>query len=418
MVEPLGEENSNLLNFMIMSRLKEKIKSLANAHHTEAVKMRRHLHTNPELSFQEYETSKYIQKCLTEMGITFTAGLAENGIVVNILGKNPDKATVALRADIDALPITETNNVPYKSINIGTMHACGHDVHTSSLLSIAYVLNSIKNEFEGTIRLIFQPAEEVLPGGAVGMIKDGALENPKPSSIFAQHVHSPIDAGKVAFCKGAVMASTDEIDIVVYGKGGHAASPHKTIDPILVAAHIIVALQQVVSRHSSPLDPSVLSICMINAGTANNIIPDKVDIRGTFRSLDEEWRKEAREKIRMIACGVAASMGATCDLEMKAGYPVTFNNPELTERCISAAQDFLGKENVLLIDPLMGGEDFSYYAQQVPGCYYFLGIRNLERGINSYVHTPTFDIEEKSMEIGVGLMTWLAITELNSLIEK
>lgn len=399
--------------------LKHKIKQLAKANHAKAIEMRRHLHMNPELSFHEYNTSKYIQNCLSTLGIEYKPGFADTGIVAIVKGKNPTKATLALRADMDALPITEANEVPYKSLNIGTMHACGHDVHTSSLISVASMLASLKEEFEGTVKFLFQPAEEMCPGGALGMIRDGALENPTPTSIIGQHVHIPIEAGKVAFCKGPIMASADNIHIVVKGKGGHAASPHRSIDPILVAAHIVIALQQIVSRHSSPLHPSVLSICMINAGTAENIIPEEVTMYGTFRSLNEEWRTQAHEKIRMVACGVASAMGAECHLEIKRGYPSTYNDPTLTDRCILAAQNFLGKDNVILdIEPLMGAEDFAYYAQKLPGCYYLLGVGNKVRGINSYVHTPTFDIDENALEISIGIMTWLSLYELKHLAER
>jgi amidohydrolase len=399
--------------------LKDKIKQLAKAHHAKAIEMRRHLHMNPELSFHEYNTSKYIQKCLSTLGIEYKTGFADTGIVAIVKGKNPNKAILALRADIDALPITEANDTPYKSLNVGTMHACGHDVHTASLISVASMLNSLKEEFEGSVKFLFQPAEEVYPGGALGMIRDGALDSPTPASIIGQHVHVPIEAGKIAFCKGPIMASTDNLHLVVKGKGGHAASPHRSIDPILVAAHIIVSLQQIVSRHSSPLDPSVLSICMINAGTADNIIPEEVKMYGTFRSLDEEWRKQAHEKIRMVACGVASAMGAECHLEIRRGYPSTYNDHTLTDRCILAAQDFLGKDNVIPdIAPLMGAEDFAYYAQKLPGCYYLLGVGNRIRGINSYVHTPTFDIDEDAMETSIGLMTWLSLSELKNLSER
>ena len=343
---------------------KEKIKELAAAYHKDIVAMRRHLHKNPELSFKEFNTSKFIWDKLDEIGIAKKQKMATTGIVALIEGKNPSKKTVALRGDMDALPITETNNVDYKSQNDGVMHACGHDVHTSSLLGVGKILNELKNDFEGTIKLIFQPGEEKLPGGASLMIKEGVLDNPKPSGILGQHVMPLIDTGKVGFRSGVYMASTDEIYVTVKGKGGHGAMPHLNIDPILIASHMIVALQQVVSRNANPTMPSVLSFGKVIANGATNVIPDSVYLEGTFRTLDEKWRTEAHKKIITMATGIVESMGGTVDFKIERGYPALINEEKITASARAGAVEFLGKENVLDLDIWMAAEDFAFYSQQ------------------------------------------------------
>ncbi len=393
--------------------LKEKIKSLATSLHEEVVHIRRHLHQNPELSFEEVETGKYIAKKLKAYGIPFEHGMAGNGVVALIEGKNPSKKVIALRGDIDALPIKEANNVPYKSKNEGIMHACGHDVHTSSLLGTAKILHAVREHFEGTIKLIFQPGEEKLPGGASIMIKEGVLENPKPISIFGQHVHPPLEVGKIGIRPGMYMASTDEIYITITGKGGHGAMPHNGIDPILITSHIIVALQQVVSRNANPTVPTVLTLGKINStGGATNIIPSEVKVEGTFRTMDEEWRKIAHQKMIKIATSMAEGMGGKCDFEVRSGYPFLVNNEELTLRAKKNAQEFLGADKVVDLPIRMTAEDFAYYSQKIPACFYRLGIRNEARGITSNVHTDTFDVDESALELSIGLMAWLAIKEL------
>jgi amidohydrolase len=304
--------------------------------------------------------------------------------------------------------------VPYKSKIEGVMHACGHDVHTSSLLSTAKILNKLKSEFEGTVKLIFQPGEEKLPGGASLMIADGVLQNPTPDAIFGQHVMPHIPAGKLGFRKGMYMASADEIYITVKGKGGHAAMPETLVDPVLIAAHMLVALQQVISRNCSPKIPSVLSFGKVIAQGATNIIPNEVKIEGTFRTLDENWREEAHNKIKTIATGLVASMGGVCDIEIRKGYPFLKNEEELTQRAIQAATSYMGAENIVDLDIWMASEDFAYYSQEVDACFYRLGTQNIARGITSGVHTPTFDIDESALAIAPGLMAWLAISELNS----
>jgi len=340
--------------------------------------------------------------------------MADTGVVVLIAGKNPDKKTVALRGDIDALPILEQNEVPYRSQNQGVMHACGHDVHTASLLGSARILSQLRDQFEGTIKLIFQPGEELIPGGASIMIKEGVLQNPAPAAIFGQHVFPHLPAGKVGVRSGMYMASADELYITVKGKGGHGAMPEINIDPVLISAHLIVALQQIVSRAASPKVPTVLSFGKIIANGATNIIPNEVKIEGTFRTMNEEWRTQAHEKMKKMAELLAESMGGTCEFEIRRGYPYLENNPELTERMQQAAKDYLGADNVVDLDLWMAAEDFAYYTQQVDACFYRLGTRNESRGITSSVHTPTFDIDEDALEIGMGLMAWLALRELQN----
>jgi amidohydrolase len=332
---------------------------------------------------------------------------------VEIAGNNPSKRTVALRADLDALPIMEANDVSYKSTNEGVMHACGHDVHTSSLLSSLRIINEVKDQFEGTVRFLFQPGEEKNPGGASYMIRDGALEAPTPTSIVGQHVLPLLSVGKIGFREGMYMASADEIYLRVIGKGGHGAAPDLCIDPILIASHIIIALQQVISRNANPRQPTVLTFGSIIGKGATNIIPDEVNIAGTFRAMNEEWRAAALLKIEQMAKSLAEGMGGTCEVTISKGYPYLENNPELTRRLRAAAEQYVGKDNVVDLDISLGAEDFAYYSQVVPASFYRLGTRNEAKGVTSYVHTPTFDIDEDALKIGPGLMAWMAITELN-----
>lgn len=392
--------------------LKDKIKTLAKDLKEEVIANRRHLHANPELSYHEFETAKFVNQKLQEIGVSQLEQKATTGWTALIEGKNPGKKTVALRADMDALPIIEANNVPYKSTREGIMHACGHDAHTASLLGAAKILHSVKDQFEGTIKLIFQPGEEVAPGGASFMIKDGALENPRPNGIIGQHVMPFIPVGKVGFRQGIYMASADELYITVKGKGGHGAMPETLIDPVLIASHLIVALQQVVSRAANPKVPSVLSFGRVEALGATNVIPNEVKIQGTFRTLNEPWRAQAHQKMLQIAKGLVEGMGGEVEFEIRKGYPFLQNDPELTDRATLAAKEYLGEENVLDLDIWMAAEDFAYYSQEIKGCFYRLGTRNEQKGIVSGVHTPTFDIDEDALEIGAGLMAWLAVSEL------
>ncbi len=386
--------------------LHQKIKSLAAQYKQEFIKVRHHLHAHPELSYQEFETSAFVQQQLQEMGIPFTV-MAGTGVVGLIEGNNPSSRIIALRADMDALPIQEENNIPYKSTRDGVMHACGHDVHTTCLLGAAKILNELKQEWEGTVKLIFQPGEERNPGGASIMIKEGVLENPKPQCIFGLHVHPGLQLGKLSFRGGKVMPSADELYITVKGKGGHAASPHLTVDPILIASHLVVSLQQIISRNKNPHHPSVLSITAFNGGTTTNVIPNEVKLMGTFRAMDEEWRFAAHELIKRTATQLVESMGGSLDLHIDIGYPTVYNNEALNNEARLKAEEFMGSNNVEETELRMGAEDFGYYSQQIPGCFFRLGVMNEAKGITSGVHMPTFNIDEDAIETGMGMMAWL-----------
>ena len=387
----------------------DKIKELSSKYAPEFIAVRQHLHANPELSYQEFETSTFIQAKLKEFGIPFEIK-ATTGVVGLIKGKNPESRIIAIRADMDALPILEENDVPYKSKNKGVMHACGHDVHTTCLLGAAKILQELKNEWEGTIKLIFQPGEEKNPGGASYMIKEGVLENPKPSAIIAMHVHTTMPVGKLSFRSGKVMASADELYFTIKGKGGHAASPHLCVDPIFIGSQLVINLQQVVSRNSNPFNPSVLSITSIQGGATTNVIPNEVKLMGTFRAMDETWRAEAHELIKKISTELVQSMGGEIDIHIDKGYPAVINNDQLTEAASDAAAKFAGKENIEETELRMGAEDFGYYAQQIPACFYRVGVMNKQKGITSGVHTPTFNIDEDAIEVGIGMMVWLGIS--------
>lgn len=393
--------------------IKDKIQSLSADIFEQVRGYRQHIHANPELSFKEFETSAFIKQHLEEWGIPYTE-MANTGVVGLIEGGIPSDKIVALRADMDALPIIEANDKPYVSKNTGVMHACGHDVHSSSLLGTAYILNSMKAEFAGKIKLIFQPGEEVLPGGASIMIKEGVLENPKPQAIIGQHVMPLIDAGKVGFRSGIYMASTDELYVTVHGKGGHGAQPHQNIDPVLIAAHIVVALQQIVSRNADPRLPSVLSFGKVQANGATNIIPNEVKMEGTFRTLNEDWRKEAKKLMKKMAEGIAESMGGSCDFNIMNGYPYLINEEKLSDNARLYAEDYLGKENVLYLDIWMAAEDFAYYSQVTDACFYRLGTGNKEKGTSYSVHTPNFDIDEDALKLSTGLMAYIALKQLGN----
>jgi amidohydrolase len=386
--------------------LKEKIRSLAKQYAPEFIEVRHHLHANPELSYQEFETSKFVQQKLAEFGIGFEIK-ATTGVVGLIKGKNPGKRVIALRADLDALPIREENHVEYRSKKEGVMHACGHDVHTTCLLGAAKILNTLKEEWNGTVKLIFQPGEEKNPGGASLLIKEDVLENPKPLAIVGLHVNPQLETGKLSFRSGQVMASADELYFTIKGKGGHAASPQQCIDPILIASHLIISLQQVISRNRNPFDPSVLSITAINGGTTTNVIPNEVKLMGTFRAMNEKWRMKAHQLIEKNARELVYSMGGEIDIHIDKGYPVVFNNESLNEKARSLAGEFVGAENVEETEMRMGAEDFGYYSQIIPGCFYRLGTGNKQKGITAGVHTPHFNIDENAIEIGIGMMAWL-----------
>ncbi|MEI6822799.1 MAG: M20 family metallopeptidase [Bacteroidota bacterium] len=395
-----------------MKELINKIKAMSSDYLNEIIEIRRHIHTNPELGFEEYKTSEYIATKLTEFGIPFKTGIAKTGIVALIECKNPEKITIALRADMDALPILEQNQIEYKSVNEGVMHACGHDAHVACLLGAAKIINTLKEELQGTAKLIFQPSEEMFPGGALAMINEGVLENPKPDLIIGQHVLPTMDCGKMGLKAGKYMASTDEIYLTVKGKGGHGATPELNIDPVVIAAHIIIALQQIVSRNARPDVPTVLSFGRVIANGRTNIIPDIVTLDGTLRTFDESWRAEAHLKITKMAQSIAEGMGGSCDVRIEKGYPFLVNDDMVTKEVSESAKAFLGEENVEELPLRMTAEDFAYFTQQIPACFYRLGIRNESKGITSNLHTNTFNIDEDSLKTGMGLMAWLAVSKM------
>ncbi|MFT3910250.1 MAG: M20 family metallopeptidase [Ferruginibacter sp.] len=386
----------------------EKIKKLAATYSPEFIEVRHHIHANPELSYQEFETSKFIQQKLAGWKIPFEVK-ATTGVIGLIEGKNPSKQVIALRADIDALPIIEENDVSYKSCNNGVMHACGHDVHTTCLLGAAKILNELKDEWEGTVKLIFQPGEERNPGGASLLINEGVLENPAPQKIFALHVHPGMEVGKFSFRGGMVMASADEIYITIKAKGGHAAAPQFTADPILIASHLIISLQQIISRNNDPFNPSVLSITSFQGGNTTNVIPSEVKLMGTFRAMNETWRFKAHELIIKHANELVHAMGAEVDARIDIGYPFVLNDEALSAAAKINAAKYAGEENVSQTELRMGAEDFAFYSHKIPGCFFRLGVGNKEKNITSNVHTPTFNIDEAAIEQGIGMMSWLAV---------
>jgi amidohydrolase len=393
-------------------KLLDNIKKLA-AEKFEYVKdIRRHIHQHPELSFKEFETSAFVSSKLDESGILHS-NIAGTGILATIEGQNPDSATVFLRSDLDALPITEKNDVPYISLNEGIMHACGHDVHTSSLLGAASILKELNSQFQGSIKLIFQPGEELLPGGASLIIKEGIIKGNNIKGILGQHVMPELPVGKAGFRAGKYMASTDEIYITVKGKGGHGAMPDMNKDPVLMVSHLIVALQQVVSRWAKPSMPTVLSFGKIIGNGATNIIPDEVKLEGTFRTFDEKWRMEAHSRIIDFANSFIKSMGGEAEIKIEKGYPFLKNDESLTNKMIIAAEHFLGKENVEELELRTTAEDFAFYTHYIPGCFYRLGTGNVEKGIVSHVHSSTFDIDENALITGAGMMAWLGMELIN-----
>jgi hippurate hydrolase len=392
--------------------LLEKIKALAAQGQEENIATRRHLHAHPELSYQEFETCKFVQAQLSKMGIPFTV-IATTGVLGIIEGKNPTKRVIALRADMDALPILEENEVDYKSKNEGVMHACGHDVHTTILLGAAKILWSLRDEFEGTIKLLFQPGEEKNPGGASYMIRDGALQNPTPQGIIGLHVHPGLPYGKLSFRKGRVMASADELYVSIKSSGGHAATPHQTVDTVLVAAQLITSLQTIISRNRNPQNPSVLSICSIQGGHTTNVIPSEVKLMGTFRAMDEVWRFKAHELMLQQAKGLAIATGAEIDFKVDVGYPTVDNEPVITEAAWKLADAYMGADNVEETELRMGAEDFGYYSQVIPGCFFRLGVRNESLDAIHNVHTPVFKVDEAAIEHGVGMMAWLGVSLFN-----
>lgn len=368
---------------------------------------REHIHRHPELSYQEYETMKFVSERLTELGIEHKIGVGGTGVVGIIRGKHHslDMEAVALRADMDALPIQEENDVPYKSTVTGVMHACGHDAHTSILLGAAEILNELKDQLPQPVKLIFQPGEEKNPGGASLMIKDKVLENPKVKSIYGLHVFPDLPVGMTGFKEGVYMASCDEIYITIHGKGGHGATPHQCIDPIIIGAEMLLNLQTIVSRRRDPKIPCVLTFGFFEALGATNIIPAKAVLKGTFRTMNEEWRAEGLDLIGKQARAIVEGNGAQLEIEISKGYPFLENDATLTKALKQKSIDLLGQKNVEDLPIRMGSEDFSYYAQEIPACFFRIGVRNDEKGITYGAHHARFDLDPNALKIGMQMMS-------------
>ena len=390
---------------------KKQIQDLSKEFLPKIIDIRRNLHSNPELSFQEFETSKYIKSILADWGIPFQEHIADTGIVVLLKGRNSEKSCTALRADFDALPIQEENEVAYCSKNNGVMHACGHDAHTASLLGALKILHTLKSDWEGSIKFIFQPAEERLPGGAKQMISEGVLENPKVDNMLGQHVFPDLEVGKVGFKAGMYMASTDELYITILGKGGHAALPEETKNPIIVASTMLTALYDYFDNEND--GPSIFSIGFIEGSGSTNVVADKVKMMGSLRAIDEDWRANAHQKMQEIAEDFVKRYNVEIDFEIRKGYPFLENDIPLTEKAIETAKQYLGEDNVVDLPVRMTAEDFSYYSQKVPSCFYRLGTANKEKGIIHGLHTSKFNIDEDALEIGMGLMAFFATKNFN-----
>jgi len=389
------------------SKVSAHIKEIASSIFPDIVSVRKWLHMHPELSFKEKETSKYICSILKKNNIYFINNIGGYGIVATVKGKNPDSKVIAFRADMDGLPIEEQNEVDYKSIYKGVMHACGHDVHTSILIGAAIIINKLKEHLEGTIKFIFQPAEEKLPGGASLMIKDGVLNNPKVDKIIALHVFPEMEVGFLGFREGKYMAACDELEVTIKGKGGHAALPEKTINPITVASEIIIKTRESIKQIGKD-NLYVLEYGDFHAYGASNVIPENAFIKGTFRTMNEFFRKKACDLLLHQSKEIAIKYGVDCDYKIIKGYPSLFNDPRLTKECRELAIDFIGLEKVSDLPIRMASEDFSFYSQECPACFFRLGVNNKEKGITHLVHTPKFDIDHNAIELGIGLMSYFS----------
>ncbi len=387
--------------------IKSRIKELSSRYYSEIQGIRRHLHAHPELSFEEFETSAYLKSTLNAWNVSYTDGFVNTGIVAEIKGNGKGRV-IGIRSDMDALPIIEANDVPYRSVNNGRMHACGHDVHMASLLGCVRILNEMRDAFSGSIKFVFQPGEEKIPGGAMLMLEENCFGRDEPELMIAQHVYPEMQVGTVGFREGQYMASSDEIYITVKGKGGHAALPEKLVDPVLIASHIIVALQQIVSRNASPGIPTVLSFGKITGNGAVNVIPGEVRIEGTFRTLNEEWREKAHQLIERIVRGTATAMGGEADLEIRHGYPSLFNDPAVTRTVRKAATDWLGEEKVKDLDIRMTAEDFAYFSQKYPSVLYRLGVSG-DASPGPSLHTAEFNIDESAIKVAMELFSWIAV---------
>lgn len=393
--------------------MQSKIKDIVNDSFKKIVSWREHIHAHPELSFQEVNTSAYVASILKEMGIPYQHGIAGTGVVALIKGLNPKKRCIALRADMDALPIHEENDVIYKSINQGVMHACGHDVHTACLLGAACVLNQFKNEFVGTVKLIFQPGEERFPGGASMMINEGVLENPKVDKILALHVYPSMNVGKAGFKQGLYMAACDELYLTIKGKGGHAALPNAYNNPVMLISKLLPNLESYLESLTNSSSPYVFTFGKLEAEGATNVVPEFARAAGTLRTMNEQWRSIIHKKLKVFVAEFLTSNNAEGKLEIIKGYPCLNNDEILTKNCIQSAKEYLGSENVELLDVRMTSEDFSFFSQKIPACFFRLGVRNEDLGIIYGVHHPKFDIDKKAIEFGAGLMAYITMNLFN-----
>jgi|YelNatPaOPRAMG01_1025707.scaffolds.fasta_scaffold00070_44 amidohydrolase len=387
--------------------MRDKILSLSTKIHEELIKIRRTFHQVPELAFEEYKTSKIVSRLLKENGIEVREGLARTGVVGLLHGRGQGKV-VALRADMDALPIAEETNLAFASKNKGVMHACGHDAHMAMLIGAAKILVQLSEDFPGTVKFIFQPSEERNPGGAKIMEEEGVLKDPDVDAIFGQHVTNELPVGKFGFKSGPLMASADEIYITVEGKGGHGAKPHNTVDPVVIASEIVLALQTTISRMRNPLKPSVLTIGAIHGGTAPNVIPNEVRLSATFRAMDETWRKRALNLIRKMCIDIAAASGARCICEISRGYPALQNSEPETSLASECARDLFGSKSTTTIEPVMAAEDFSFFLEKVPGSFWWIGVGNKKDGCIEPLHSSKFNLDEKALQYGSALLAYIA----------
>ena len=389
----------------------DRIRALADDGFDETVRLRRQIHRRPELAFEEHETAGLVARTLREIGIEPTTGVARTGVVAHVEGARPGPV-VALRADIDALPIREATGLDFASETDGVMHACGHDAHTASLLGAARILQAVREDLAGTVRLLFQPSEEKIPGGATEMIADGALDamppHPAPERIYGQHVFPELPVGSLGVRAGPTMASADEVYVTVRGRGGHAAAPHTLVDPVLVQAHVLTALQAVISRNRPPGVPSLLSFGRVEADGATNVIPDEVRLVGTFRSMDEDWRFAAHALIERTVARTAEAFGATAETEVRVGYPALVNDDAAAAAVRAAAVDYVGEARTVDLPMWYASEDFAWYTQRLPGAFYVLGVGNEAAGITHGLHTPRMTVDEEALRLGPGFMAYLA----------
>ena len=401
-----------------MDSIVEIIKGYAREYSAEVIGWRRHLHRHPELSQQEFGTMAFVADRLRDMGLQPQTGIGKTGVMAMIRGGiDPDGYCVALRADYDALPLTEATGLPFASENEGVMHACGHDMHTSSLLGAAKILTTIRERLKGSVMLIFEPSEEMYPGGARMMMDDGLFNIVMPNEIYSFHCLPEMEVGRIGMKKGRYMASTDELYWTVKGKGGHGATPHMSVDPILIASHIVVALQQLVSRNAPPMMPTVLSFGKFIGEGRTNIIPDEVKMEGIIRTFDPQWRLDCHEKIRKMSCGIAESMGGQCDLFIDFGYPPVINDDACTQQVHDNGVDYLGADNVDWLDLRMTAEDFAFFAQKIPACYFRVGI-HVPGTPYCNLHRPDLLVDERSMEIASGFEAYNAFMALERRIKQ